>query len=154
MILGTRCKGPWRGATFNIGSSLPIFYVSPYMLVIRYCDGLLNERKDNYVCHNLERVLAAQGSKGGIKNNENAFTNNKIGTLDHDRDRSRRPAAHGHRFGRISGSIFVVQSIKTNKECRTKNSSKNRKPKNFKNMSNKDTKMHFKSMPKGISNQC
>ena len=50
MILGTGCLGCWRGATFNIGSSFRdvfIFYVSPYMLVIRSCDGLWDAREKN-----------------------------------------------------------------------------------------------------------
>ena len=49
MILGTGCLGRWREAKFNIGSSFRddfVFYVSPYMLVIRYCNGLWDERKN------------------------------------------------------------------------------------------------------------
>ena len=64
--------GRWRRAKFNIGSSFQddfILYVGPYMLVIRYCDGLWHERKNNYVFHNLEKVLAAQGFKGAVKKN-------------------------------------------------------------------------------------
>ena len=95
--------------------------------------------------------MAAQGSKGRVKNNENSFTYNIIGALDRDGDRSRRPAAHGHRFGRISGSVFGVKSIKTNLNIEPK-LFQNSDTQQLENNVRKNTKMDPKSMPKGVKN--
>ena len=89
-----------------------------------------------------------------INNEHKSFENHRIGALDRDGDRSRWPAAHPHRFGRISGSIFDVKSMKRLKTIEPTNHPKLKETPKLEKSGRNDTKMSPASMPKGTINQC
>ena len=111
------------------------------------------------------------GVQRRVRSNEKLSKNRRIGALDRDRDRSRRPPppgpAHCHGFGRISGSIFDVNSIKKMKNIRPKTHPKSGHPKTRKryqnghqNASKIDAKRHkqsrliMKTIKKSVFQKC
>ena len=83
----------------------------------------------------------------------NIHSNNyEFGALERDGDRGRHGLAPCHGFGRILGSVFDAKSIKKMKLSNPKNIPHSN-TQQLENVTRMETKMHPKSMTKGINNQ-